>query len=264
MRQSSGHVIAGAPLEAKAAAPDFMERMRPEMLAGGFARDSSEIAYYVRVNSLLKPQMTLVDLGAGRGTQLLGPASFQRGLMRFQGKVTRVIGLDVDAAVADHPYLDDYHVYDPNEPYPLADASADIIVADWVLEHVADADATAKEILRVLKPGGWFCARTPNKWGYVALAARMVPNRLHNAVLKLVWPERQVEDVFPTVYALNTPGSLKRWFTPSRWDHCSYTVNSTPKYHSNSRILFGLVSAYQAVMPPMMRTDLHVFLRKKR
>ena len=72
--------------------PDFLQRMRPEIGAGGFARDSSEVAYYLRINALLKPSMTLVDLGAGRGTQLLGPKSFVGELMKFQGKVKRVIG----------------------------------------------------------------------------------------------------------------------------------------------------------------------------
>ena len=248
----------------EASEPDFLQRMRPEIGAGGFARDSSEVAYYLRINALLKPSMTLVDLGAGRGTQLLGPKSFVGDLMKFQGKVKRVIGLDVDGAVADHPFLDEYHVFDPADPYPLADASADIIVADWVLEHVADPDAAAREIFRVLKPGGWFCARTPNRFGYVALAASLVPNSLHNTVLKRVWPERQVEDVFPTVYALNTLGAVARHFDAGRWENFSYTLNSTPKYHANRRLLFNLVGAYQSLAPAFLRTDLHVFLRKKR
>lgn len=243
---------------------DFLRRMRPEIGAGGYARDSSEVAYYLRINALLNPSMTLVDLGAGRGTQLLGPRSFMNDLMRFQGKVRRVIGLDVDGAVAEHPFLDEHHVFDPTDPYPLADASADIVAADWVLEHIADPDAAAREIHRVLKPGGWFCARTPNRWGYVALAASLVPNSLHNAVLKRVWPERQVEDVFPTVYALNTLGAIHRHFSEARWEHYSYMLNSTPKYHANRRLLFNLVGAYQSIVPPALRTDLHVFLRKRR
>lgn len=244
--------------------PEFLQRMRPEMGAGGFARDSSEVAYYLRINALLKPSMTLVDLGAGRGTQLLGPKSFVGDLMKFQGKVRRVIGLDVDGAVAEHPFLDEYHVFDPAKPYPLADASADIIVADWVLEHIADPVAAAREIHRVLKPGGWFCARTPNRFGYVALAAALVPNSLHNAVLKRVWPEREVEDVFPTVYALNTLGAVRRHFDSRNWQNFSYTINSTPKYHANIRLLFNLVGAYQSIVPPGLRTDLHIFLRKRR
>jgi SAM-dependent methyltransferase len=249
--------------EDAAGEPEFLERMRPEMAAGGYARDSSEVSYYLRINSLLKPSMTMVDLGAGRGTQLLGPKSFVGDLMKFQGKVKKVIGLDVDGAVADHPYLDEYHVFDPAKPYPLNDSSVDLIAADWVLEHVADPKMAAREIHRVLKPGGWFCARTPNRFGYVALAASLVPNSLHNAVLKRVWPEREVEDVFPTVYALNTRGAISQHFSPDRWLNCSYTINSTPKYHANRALLFNLVGAYQSIMPPPLRTDLHVFLRKR-
>lgn len=241
----------------------FLDRMRPESAAGGYERDSGEVAYYQRINALLDPSMTVVDLGAGRGTQLLRPADFMFHLLKLQGKVKQVIGLDVDPAVAEHPYLDQHHVIDPAAPYPLPDESVDVVVADWVLEHVADPDLLAREVGRILKPGGWFCAHTPNRFGYVALAVNLVPNALHKAVLKRVSPERHVEDVFPTVYRLNTVRALRRRFDPAVWEHYSYTMNPTPRYHANSRILFGLISLYQALMPPPMRTDLLVFMRKR-
>lgn len=241
----------------------FLDRMRPECAVGGYERDSGEVAYYQRINALLAPSMTVIDLGAGRGTQLIRPPDFMFRLLKLQGKVRKVIGLDVDPAVAEHPYLDERHVIDPAAAYPLPDASADMIVADWVLEHVADPDHLAREVGRVLKPGGWFCARTPNRFGYVALAVNLVPNALHKAILKRVSPERHGEDVFPTAYRLNTLGALRRRFDPLLWEHHSFTMNSTPRYHANNRLLFGLISLYQALMPAAFRTDLLVFLRKR-
>lgn len=241
----------------------FLDRMRPEYAAGGYERDSGEVAYYQRINALLQPSMTVVDLGAGRGTQLLRPADFMFHLIRLQGKARRVIGLDGDPAVAEHPYLDEHHVIDLAAPYPLPDESVDMVVADWVLEHVTDPDLLAREVGRILKREGWFCARTPNRFGYVALAVNLVPNGLHKAVLKRLWPERHAEDVFPTAYRLNTVGALRRRFDPRLWEHYSYTINPTPRYHANSRLLFGLIGLYQWLMPPAMRTDLLVFMRKR-
>ena len=88
-------------------------------------------------------------------------------------------------AVLDNPTLASAQVIAPGEPLPFDDATFDLVVADHVLEHVdaEHAPEVAAEILRVLKPGGWFAARTPNKWGMIGVGARAVPNDLHTRVL---------------------------------------------------------------------------------
>ena len=47
--------------------PSIIEKVRPEIAAGKILRDDGEIHYYVRVNALLRPDMTVLDYGAGRG-----------------------------------------------------------------------------------------------------------------------------------------------------------------------------------------------------
>ncbi|HYH84022.1 MAG TPA: class I SAM-dependent methyltransferase, partial [Pyrinomonadaceae bacterium] len=44
---------------------------------------------------------------------------------------------------------------------PFADDSADLVILQGVLEHVADADKTLEESYRVLKPGGLFYTEMP-------------------------------------------------------------------------------------------------------
>lgn len=44
---------------------------------------------------------------------------------------------------------------------PVADASVEAVVASEVLEHLADDRAAAKELFRVLVPGGWCLATVP-------------------------------------------------------------------------------------------------------
>lgn len=101
---------------------------------------------------------------------------------------------------------------EPGARLPYPDNHFDLIVSRYVLEHVADADFVASELRRVLKPGGHFCAITPNRWGYVALGAALIPNFLHVAVLKAVQPEKRAEDTFPTRYRMNTPRDISRLF----------------------------------------------------
>ncbi len=114
----------------------------------------------------------------------------------------------------------------------------------------------------MLKPGGWFCGRTPAKWGYVGLGARAIPNGMHTGMLASLQPQRKAEDVFPTVYKLNTFGDLDRHFPPGDWLNCSYGYNGVPSYHGNRRILFRLIEAWCWLVPRALSAKLHIFLRK--
>ena len=241
----------------------LLDRKRPETRAGGFARGDGTVTFYTRVNSLIEPHMTVLDLGAGRGSKLLGPSTFTSRLVRLQGKAKKVIGIDVDDAIKQHPFLDERHVIEVGAPYPLPDASVDLIVSEWVLEHITDPAPFAAEIERVLRPGGWFIGLTPSRWSYVAMGATIIPSSMHDAVIRKVWPERHVDDVFPTVYRLNTPGALKRYFSSDRWLHCSYATDGTPKYHANNWLLFTLFDLVHKLTPAALKTELVVLLQKR-
>ncbi len=47
---------------------------------------------------------------------------------------------------------------------PFADHSFDKVICSEVLEHIPDYEGALKEIQRILKPGGLFCASVPRFW----------------------------------------------------------------------------------------------------
>jgi SAM-dependent methyltransferase len=235
----------------------------PEVGAGGFTRYDGSVEFYGRINALLTPEMHVLDLGAGRGRQFETASPFARGLLSLQGKVARLTGIDVDQAVLANPALDEAIVYDGSR-IPFDDASLDLIFSDWVLEHITDPATLASEVERVLKPGGWFCARTPNSLSIVALASRAVPNRLHARFLQSVQRKgRKAEDVFPTLYRLNSLRSVRRFFPASRWKNCSYTYSAEPAYHFGKRAIIRLMAAAQYIKKPLAAENLMVFVQKR-
>ena len=98
-----------------------------------------------------------------------------RGLPSYRVRSERVIGVDVDDGILLHPFLDEKHVVGVNAPIPVMDQSIDLIVAHWVFEHVENPSQLAMEFFRVLKPGGWICARTPHRWSYVGIGDLPAP-----------------------------------------------------------------------------------------
>ncbi|MBC7101620.1 MAG: class I SAM-dependent methyltransferase [Parvibaculum sp.] len=241
----------------------FLNTTRPEVRAGGFTRYEGAVQFFTRVQSLLGAEMTVMDFGAGRGLFQEDANLFRRNLRTLKGRVARVIGVDVDDAVLINEGVDERVLIEPGATLPFEPASFDMVVSDWVLEHLDDPRHFAAEMGRVLKSGGWLCARTPNKWGLTALVARLIPNSLHAGVLSSLQEKRQEKDIFPTRYKLNTLRDLKRMFPESDWEHCSYLWRGEPKYFGNSLLLYRLMEGWNATVPSFMATDLFVFLRKR-
>lgn len=243
--------------------PAVAERYFPEMNAGGFSRADGTVAFYTRVRSLTTPDSTVVDFGAGRGKFLEDPVAFRRDLRRLRGSVRTVIGLDVDEAVRDNEALDEAHVITPGAPLPLADESVDMLVADLVFEHVDDPEWAGREIGRVLKPGGWVCGRTPNRFGIIATAARAVPNRLHVRALRVLQPTKRDVDTFPTRYRMNTRRDLRAALPTDRFDHYTYTYDAGPSYAAGSRVGWAAFRTLSRVTPAPLKPTLFVFVRKR-
>lgn len=241
------------------------QRFFPEVGAGGFSSLDGTVAFYGRVNALLTSDMRVLDFGAGRGAWHHPDAGDYRSRLRLlRGKVSEVVACDVDEAVLRNRSADRQVRIEVGAPLPFPDAHFDLIVADWVFEHISEPQVIAAELFRVLKPGGWICARTPNALGYVALASRLVPNAWHARALRHIQPGREEQDVFPTCYRLNTRRQLKRIFRPQYWEHYSCYRDAEPAYHFNWTWLYGLQLLIGRLLPPPLRPFLFVFLKKER
>jgi SAM-dependent methyltransferase len=99
--------------------------------------------------------------------------------------------------------LDEFRLV-KEKAWPVEDASVDLCCSDWVVEHVEDINFFFCEAVRVLRMGGFFCFRTPNKLHYGSVWASFIPDRLHYKVRQMLGHFHEENDVFPTFYWVNT------------------------------------------------------------
>ncbi len=151
-----------------------------------------------RILSRLTPRMTVLDLGAGAGIV---------SQMDFRSHAARICGLDPDPRVRANPYLHEARV-GTADAIPWEEGSFDLVFANNVLEHLSHPDRVFREVARVLKPGGWFCVKTPNKWHYMPIFARLTPHAFHRYFNRL--RGRAVVDTFPARYRANSRAAVRR------------------------------------------------------
>jgi SAM-dependent methyltransferase len=200
----------------------------PETEFGGFTRCSGTVAFYTRIDALLEPTHTVLDVGCGRGAHAEHPVPYVRRLRNFRGRCAAVWGCDVDAAGETNPTIDRFHRI-TEQGWEVPTAAVDLAIADCVLEHVPDPQQFFQEAARVLKPGGYLCLRTPNARGYVSLAAQLVPNRLHGRVVRRL-NGRAEADTFPTLYRCNTAGRVKKALESAGFHAAVYLHEPEPSY----------------------------------
>jgi SAM-dependent methyltransferase len=238
-----------------------MEIFYPESRFGGFSQIDGTVAFYTRVQALAAPASVVIDFGCGRGAYGSDPLPVRRNLRIFKGKVERVIGLDASPAGKENPFLDEFHCLDGIK-WPLPDESANLCICDNVLEHLPEPEAFFTEARRVLRPGGVVCIRTPNQWNYIALLARLIPNRSHARVLERAKPGLAEVDIFPTLYRCNSLPAVRRVLAKNGFDGVAYGYEAEPSYLSFSRIAYALGVLHQKLAPGIFKAAIFAFARR--
>jgi 2-polyprenyl-3-methyl-5-hydroxy-6-metoxy-1,4-benzoquinol methylase len=145
------------------AAPEVEHRARQSL-------GRSDQAIYRTVVRLLAGRGasgTVADVGCGTG-------DLWRALA---GTFTRCIG--IDAVRYDGLPIDvDFRLADlESTPLPIAEASVDAAAAVEVIEHLDNPRALVRELVRIVRPGGWIVVTTPNQLSALSLLTLVVKGR---------------------------------------------------------------------------------------
>jgi SAM-dependent methyltransferase len=219
------------------------------------------IVSFLGVAQALAAQSELVvDVGCGRGSMADGGTDQVFHDLRGPGR--RVIGIDLDPVGAENPLIDEFRMIEDSGRWPLEDASVDLAVSDFVLEHVDRPTAFVAELARTLRPGGVFVARTISRYSPLSYAARRVPNDQHSNWLSKLQPGRLEKDVFPTRYLMNTERALHGLFD-AEFDWTVQHRVGHEQYFLQWPRLARTIMAIEPRLPRSMQMTLVLYARRK-
>ncbi len=213
----------------------YLERFYPQ--SSGWIDGITE--FHRLIESVVPTGGEILEIGSG-------PPNPTSCFLRTLGGLT---GVDVDPEIHTNDALDKAHVLS-GETYPFASNAFDACVSDYVIEHMTNPALHLREVWRVLKPNGVYVFRTPNRFHYVTLAARLTPHWFHKLVAnRLRNLSAASHDPYPTLYRMNSRSSITRMAAEAKFDIEELRlIEKDPWYGRSSRALFLAFMLYERVV----------------
>jgi glycosyltransferase involved in cell wall biosynthesis/2-polyprenyl-3-methyl-5-hydroxy-6-metoxy-1,4-benzoquinol methylase len=172
--------LCDAPSRTRDLAAQFMSLVSPpgpmdSRERASLSRGQSNDAIHSVVAAVLRAKHahhdTIVDLGCGRGDCA----------RNLQGMYERYIGCDVVRYddLPRSPSIEFREVDLNRAPFPLAAASAEVVVAIETIEHVENPRALVREMARIVRPGGFIAVTTPNQISLMSKLYLVTKNQFH-------------------------------------------------------------------------------------
>lgn len=135
------------------------------------SRGTSEAAIYSMAATALARRHpgggTLLDVGCGTGK-----------LWSYLGdRFDCYLGVDVVPYEDFPPEGQFYQANLENTRLPLADGTAQVVAAIETIEHLENPRAFLRELVRVLRPGGWIVVSTPNQLSLLSKMCLVLKNQ---------------------------------------------------------------------------------------
>lgn len=232
-----------------------------EKLPGKFSQIDSTLDFYLRIKTFLNKKSVVLDLGAGIGDWYNNDKKnpVLKKIMCLKNDVSKYIAADIDKAVLKNKTSHN-NILIKNNRIPLKNNSIDLIICDWVYEHIHDVKKFKSEIDRVLKKGGHVCARTPSRYSYIAFFSDILENtKLKSKILYLSQPSRK--KFFKSYYNLNTKNKIYKIF--KNYNNNIFFDKSEPAYFFGKKFIYYTLYIMHSLLPRIFTSNLIIFSKKK-
>lgn len=211
-------------------------------------------AFAALVRVYLDVESHLLDVGCGRG-----------GLMEQLGHtLAKSAGIDPDfISLATHRLPNFPRLVAVSHQLPFAHNSFDLIIASWVLEHLAQPAQDFAEIGRVLKPNGRFIFITPHK-RHPLIGLNRIMAKLGSWQTRLVhrFYGREAADTFPAFYRANGKKEIEQLGKNAGIYLTHWQIISDPTYWGIFPALYPLLCRLDQLVPANSQLHLVGCLQK--
>ena len=150
--------------------------------------------YDEQLAPLITEKTVLLDAGCG-----------EKGIMnKYNGRNKLSVGIDLSLDALKRNKSFDHLLNSDVAELPFKDGSFDVVISQWVGEHLKNPKLVYKEFARVLKRNGHLIIVTNSVYNIIMFVSAILPAKFRDKLKKKVFPSEIDEDTFPTYYKCNS------------------------------------------------------------
>lgn len=203
------------------------------------------------IASLAARDRDFLDLGCGKKSEVT----------LIEGKVRSLTGMDALYSAIKENETPMRRTVGDSTALPFKDGSFDVIVSQWMMEHIADPAGVLKECHRVLRKGGNVVMVTNSKYHPMMFMSSILPRGFRDWLKKIILPSFIEEDTFDTFYVFNSLADTDAAMTAAGFTRKFASYTGAP-FFMYSRLLFKLSEWYERLtdMPGLAAGKMHVIV----
>lgn len=199
-----------------------------------------KVAELLEKNKLGSAEFRILNIGAAKSVVI------EKTVQAKSGKKFICDRVDVDDCRVQAPFVGDCFTASVEDMALIKSNSYDLVFANYVFEHITNLGKAAKEVARVLKPGGAFVVSLPNPKAPEFILSKYTPNKFH----QVIKGEGEGSHAYETYYAYKNVEEFikffKKYFSEveeSYWSSTYSYLYKFPVINSISKIYDKLVDS---------------------
>jgi ubiquinone/menaquinone biosynthesis C-methylase UbiE len=196
--------------------------------------------YDEELGPLINEKTVLLDAGCG-----------EKGIMNKYNKYKRenrlAIGVDLSLEALRKNNSLDYLLKSTVEKLPFKDGTFDVVICQWVVEHIKEPKLVFEEFKRVLKESGHLIVVTNSIYNFIMFASAILPAKIRDKMKEKVFPSEIKEGTFPTYYKCNSKNSFKKVLSGLGFSEVFSGYSGDISIFVFSKFLFILALLYEKI-----------------
>lgn len=190
-----------------------------------------DVGYFFKLylQKYITPESRILDVGCGH--QAFGAEHYKVAKWR--------VGVDPNKEALDSNTLMDEKILSDIEHMPDFAEKFDVVISQFVLEHIATPDEVVKKVAEACESGGYFIFMTSNIYSPLILISKFTPTFMKQ-LLKKHFLGVDERDTFPTKYKVNSMAKLDYYLTKHEFRKVEVRMVGVLTYFSfNKAVLFA-------------------------
>lgn len=201
--------------------------------------DFQDVGYFFKLllKKYITPETRLLDVGCGH--KAYGAEYYKKAKWR--------VGVDPDTEALAANELMDEKILSKIEDLPVFAEKFDLVISQFVLEHIENPDEVIKKISAATKSGGHFIFMTSNLHSPLIALSKITPTFIKK-YLKKYFFGIDARDTFPTKYRINTLSRLDFYLRRHGFHKSEVHMVGVLTYFSFSKIVLFLKVALDKIL----------------